>query len=80
VPRPSWLSDDPVGPDRRGAGNAGLTGAAGRGNRRARGEDDQAGFDPDNPWEVAEGVDPVITPGRDDPRHDPGPNVIGWRR
>jgi hypothetical protein len=51
----------------------------GRGSRRASGEDDDYGFDPDNPWAVAEGVDPVINPSPDVSRNDPGPNVIGWR-
>lgn len=78
VPRPSWLSDDPVGPNRNAGSATGMAGAPGRGNRRARGEDDTIGFDPDNPWEVAEGVDPVIAPAPDTARHDPGPNVIGW--
>ncbi|GIF24563.1 hypothetical protein BJ973_008042 [Actinoplanes tereljensis] len=84
VPRPAWLSDDEVGPNRRtgagvGAGAAGSPGAPGRANRRARGDDDTVGFDPDNPWEVAEGVAPVIRPSTEEPRHDPGPNVIGRR-
>jgi hypothetical protein len=35
--------------------------------------------DPDSPWEVAEGVDPVIARSELIPSHDPGPNVIGWR-
>jgi hypothetical protein len=48
-------------------------------NRRGRGEDDRLAFDPDNPWAVAEGVDPVIGPSSDNQRNDPGPNVIGWR-
>ncbi|WP_433370314.1 hypothetical protein ACQPZX_45300 [Actinoplanes sp. CA-142083] len=75
-PRPSWLPDDPVGPNR----NTGVVaGAPGRAGRHRSGEDDGYGFDPDNPWEVAEGVDPVIAPSTDNPRHDPGPNVIGWR-
>ncbi|HEX5204021.1 MAG TPA: hypothetical protein VFW27_29175 [Actinoplanes sp.] len=52
---------------------------SGRGGRRQTGNEDGIGFDPDNPWEVAEGVDPVIAPSTEDPRHDPGPNVIGWR-
>ncbi|GIE99013.1 hypothetical protein [Paractinoplanes rishiriensis] len=79
VPRPSWLPNDPVGPDRHNAGPGGMAGAPGRAGRRTRAEDDQAGFDPDNPWEVAEGVEPVILPGHGDARIDPGPNVIGWR-
>ncbi|MEU4237990.1 hypothetical protein [Actinoplanes sp. NPDC026619] len=81
VPRPSWLPEDEAGPNRRAgaaANPAGMAGAPGRNNRRARGDDSQ-GFDPDNPWAVAEGVDPVILPPDDDPRNDPGPNVIGRR-
>jgi hypothetical protein len=52
-----------------------MAGGAGRGRR---GDADGPDFDPDSPWHVAEGVDPVIAPSLDRPRHDPGPNVIGW--
>ncbi len=75
-PRPSWLPDEPVGAARP-AGFPGTAGGA-RG-RRSSGESEQQTFDPDNPWQVAEGVEPVIAPGQDTARHDPGPNVIGWR-
>jgi hypothetical protein len=76
---PPWLPEDD---ETRGAARAGgaaatssgMTGGR-RGNRRDS-EYDQP-FDPDNPWAVAEGVEPVIRPSDDDPRHDPGPNVIG---
>jgi len=78
-PRPSWLPDEPVGPHRNAAGATGLGGMPGRGSRRSSGEDEDYDFDPDNPWAVAEGVDPVITPAPDVSRNDPGPNVIGWR-
>jgi hypothetical protein len=63
------------------SGPAAQTGAAAGAARRAGGGDADAGrrFDPDNPWEVAAGVDPVITAQPDTARHDPGPNVIGWR-
>jgi hypothetical protein len=76
-PRPSWLPDEPVGTART-AGTGGLPGMPGgaRGGRRA-GDGEQPAFDPDNPWGVAEGVEPVIAPGTDTTRHDPGPNVIG---
>jgi hypothetical protein len=76
-PRPSWLPDEPVGAA-RSAGTAAMPGTAGhaRGGRRT-GDGEQQPFDPDSPWEVAEGVDPVIAPGVDTARHDPGPNVIG---
>jgi hypothetical protein len=70
------LSNDEIGPDRNKG--AGMTGMPGRGGRRGQSED-ELDFDPDNPWEVAEGVEPVIAPSTDNPRHDPGPNVIGWR-
>jgi hypothetical protein len=35
--------------------------------------------DPYDPWAVDEGVPPVIEPGPE-PRHDPGPGVIGIDR
>jgi hypothetical protein len=77
APRPDWLPDDPVGPDRH-AFAPGMPGAA-QGGRRAGVDHERTVFDPDNPWQVAEGVRPVIVPGPDNDRHDPGPNVIGWR-
>jgi hypothetical protein len=73
-PRPAWLPDEPVGAART-AGQPG-PGGPGRGGRRD--EREQRPFDPDNPWEVAQGVRPVIAPGAEHTRHDPGPNVIGW--
>ena len=73
-PRPSWLPDEPVGAART-AGLPGVPGGA-RGGR-GRGAGEQWTFDPDNPWEVAAGVEPVIEPGQNTARHDPGPNVIG---
>ncbi len=47
---------------------------------RRGGHDDQAErmrWDPNNPWEIAEGVDPVVLPSREQ-RIDPGP-AIGLR-
>jgi len=46
---------------------------------RSRRSDDERDieFDPDDPWATAEGVPPVIEPSRAQPRHDPGPGVIG---
>jgi hypothetical protein len=73
---PSWLPEE--GGAARG-GRAGGAGTPGRGHRRGEGAPDHRPFDPDNLWEVAEGVDPVIIPADDNDRHDPGPNVIGWR-
>ncbi|WP_199510676.1 hypothetical protein [Nucisporomicrobium flavum] len=76
-PRPSWLPEEPAGTTRPGTGPTGMSGAA-RGARRS-GDGSQPEFDPDNPWQVAEGVDPVIAPSTEEATHDPGPNVIGWR-
>jgi hypothetical protein len=78
---PPWLPED----ERRGSAGGrggGATGPAGMASgRRAARRDAAVGeqFDPDNPWETAEGVDPVIGPPEEIGRHDPGPNVIGWR-
>jgi hypothetical protein len=77
---PPWLPDDE--PHGSSTGRGGAAGPAGMASgRRASRRDGTAGdhYDPDNPWEVAEGVDPVIAPSDEIPRHDPGPNVIGWR-
>ncbi|WP_030441260.1 hypothetical protein [Actinoplanes subtropicus] len=60
---------------RRGAGAGGMygQGAAGRrSGRRDEGEDMH--WDPDNPWETAEGVDPVVLPIEAQPV-DPGPAI-----
>jgi len=78
---PPWLPEDEPRGSASGRGGA-ATGPAGmasgrRGARRDAAVGDQ--FDPDNPWETAEGVDPVIVPSEEIGRHDPGPNVIGWR-
>lgn len=78
---PAWLpgSLGQSGPARTGGatapgGMAGMPGAV----RRGRSDDDRLQFDPDNPWAVTDGVDPVIEPSQRHPRHDPGPGVIGW--
>jgi hypothetical protein len=63
-----------------GAGHSGMMGGVG-GRAGKRGENDEHGheWDPDNPWEVAEGVAPVVeAPGEVGPI-DPGP-AIGGRR
>jgi len=56
----------------------GTTGSAGR--RRADNGERRVGFDPDNPWAVAEGGPGVIEPGPAPTRHDPGPGVFGIDR
>ncbi|MET8148454.1 hypothetical protein ACIBSW_32215 [Actinoplanes sp. NPDC049668] len=85
---PSWLpqGSGPTGarangqPSRGGAGQgAVLPGSPAAGSRSRGGErGEPSSFDPDNPWVTAEGVPPVIEPSRVQPRHDPGPGVIGW--
>lgn len=59
----------------------GMGGGLGRpgGARRALAEDGYDSSDPDEPWAVAKGVSPVIAPDSDGVKHDPGPNVIGYR-
>lgn len=68
---------------RRGASSAGMVsgerasglygqGSAQRSDRRA--EADDLHWDPDNPWETAEGVAPVVLPVREQ-RIDPGPAI-----
>ncbi|MFI5493818.1 hypothetical protein [Actinoplanes sp. NPDC051859] len=55
---------------------AGLHPASGR-RRESGPEQDSLHWDPDNPWEVAEGGPAVIEPDLRDHRHDAGPGVIG---
>jgi hypothetical protein len=63
-----------------GSNGAGLTGS--RPGRRGPGTHgaDRQHWDPDNPWEVDEGVDPVIVPDPSPARVDPGPGIIGLDR
>jgi hypothetical protein len=63
-----------------GRGGAGQRGPVGAGGRK-RGQTDEHGheWDPDNPWEVAEGVAPVVEAPGDTGPIDPGP-AIGGRR
>lgn len=71
----SGMGRGPMG----GGQNLGM-GQGGRGGVRSN--DDQGGvqhWDPDNPWETDEGVAPVMMPGRDNRRIDPGP-AIGHNR
>jgi hypothetical protein len=72
--------DRPLG-SRRGTGgvySSGVNGQASPGRHQGRaGEADSKRWDPDNPWETAVGVDPVVLPPPDQPI-DPGP-AIGLR-
>ncbi|AGL20872.1 hypothetical protein [Actinoplanes sp. N902-109] len=71
-PRPSWLPEEKTT-------QSSLLPGTGRGSGKRSGDATQPPFDPDNPWQVAEGVDPVINPSATPATHDPGPGVIGWR-
>jgi hypothetical protein len=77
-----------VGPSATGAragsgvmttGPMGMSGANGRRAEPGAEELSERRWDPDNPWETAEGVAPVIEP---DPisRIDPGPGIFGMDR
>lgn len=68
---------------RRGVGAGGMVagehpgGLYGQGGGRSSGRRDEANgshWDPDNPWETAEGVDPVVLPVQEQ-RIDPGPAI-----
>ncbi|GIE99103.1 flagellar export protein FliJ [Paractinoplanes rishiriensis] len=52
----------------------GAYGPGGRGNSGRREDADGSHWDPDNPWETAEGVAPVVMPPREQ-RVDPGPAI-----
>lgn len=60
----SSVGEHPMGPYGQGAGRG-----AGR-----RDETRDSSWDPDNPWDTAEGVDPVVLPAREQ-RIDPGPAI-----
>jgi hypothetical protein len=63
----------------RGAGmTPGMHSAQARGRRED--EEKASNGDPTNPWEVEEGVAPVIEPDRRVYRHEPGAGVIGMGR
>ena len=48
--------------------------------RRGRPTGSDERWDPNNPWELEDGVDPVIWPERPPERFDPGPGIIGIDR
>lgn len=67
------VSDHQIGTSRR----PGASDSYGQvGGRRAtrRDQSDSSRWDPDNPWETAEGVDPVVLPPREQ-RINPGPAI-----
>lgn len=63
--------------DRNGAWTAG---AQTHGRRSGKPRSNEQEWDPDNPWDVDEGVDPVILPDAPPGRVDPGPGIIGLDR
>ncbi|MFD0974221.1 hypothetical protein ACFQ3X_37355, partial [Plantactinospora endophytica] len=78
---PAWARS---GTRRSGAGGASGSGVPGtlgsaRGRRDAD-EPDGREWDPDNPWEVEQGVAPEIEPNREAGRHEPGGGVLGKDR
>jgi hypothetical protein len=60
-------------------GPIGAPGMTGRRGERGQEEHAERRWDPDNPWETAEGVAPVIEAG---PIHriEPGPGIFGMDR
>lgn len=68
------------GANGRGAGGTGPGGIGGQPGRRAHGRGDEdpqnRRWDPDNPWETDDGVDPVLLPAQEQ-RIDPGPTIGG---
>ncbi|MEV4350373.1 hypothetical protein AB0J83_38445 [Actinoplanes sp. NPDC049596] len=78
VPRPSWLPNDPVGPERHQVMSGGMA-QAHSASRRPVKTDEPAGYEAGESWRVAEGVAPVIAPGENGDTHDPGPTLIGRR-
>ncbi|MGI5215901.1 hypothetical protein [Plantactinospora sp. CA-290183] len=67
-----------IGPP--GAAGGGVPGARAPRGRSGEDDADQRRWDPDNPWEVEEGVAPAIEPSRGTSRHEPGGGVIGKDR
>jgi hypothetical protein len=53
----------------------GSPGIAGQMGRRERDKGDPRLWDPNNPWETAEGVDPVVRPPDEEGPTDPGPAI-----
>jgi hypothetical protein len=56
-------------------GGRGVGAAAGRSAQRRHEEESVQHWDPDNPWETAEGVAPVVLPSVEPGRHEPGPAI-----
>jgi hypothetical protein len=52
-----------------------LTPHQGSQTRRKDKEETGKRWDPDNPWETADGVSPVVRPSEDYRRVDPGPAI-----
>jgi len=87
VNTPAGVLAQQPGPQRAGAADRRVasgsdTKTAGSQTRRTResAAEDKARWDPDNPWEIREGVDPVIMAVLPPERIDPGPGIIGIDR
>jgi hypothetical protein len=65
----STAAGRPVGANGQAMGNV-----TGRGSSRQDGRSEEVRWDPDNPWETAEGVSPVVLPASQQ-RVDPGPAI-----
>jgi len=63
-----------------GGNDVGAMGSQPRHRGRCRHGHDEQRWDPDNPWEINEGVDPIIMPDALPGRVDPGPGIIGIDR
>jgi hypothetical protein len=77
VINPSESEGRPGSAGRMGAPGQQIGNVGGRGGRRDEKDGDVGHWDPDNPWETAEGVAPVVLPANEQ-RVDPGP-AIGLR-
>ena len=62
---------------RSAAAGQSMTNLGGRDSSRRNESEDTSHWDPDNPWETAEGVSPIVLPATEQ-RVDPGP-AIGLR-
>jgi hypothetical protein len=63
-----------------GSNGTGMTGTRSSRRRRGASETDRRQWNPNEPWEVDEGVDPVIMPDASPTCVDPGPGIIGLDR
>jgi hypothetical protein len=77
VINPTNSEGRPGVPRRSAASGQSMTNLGGRNSSRHEEHEDNSHWDPDNPWETAEGVSPIVLPVTEQ-RVDPGP-AIGLR-